>query len=107
MVDTRICLSLVSYIYENHICIHLFPATAGLKGNEDQKRLAVHYTTSQRYQENVFIEGSRPQYLEDLHTEAQEGLKISQQEGQTRQEKHHYRYSMALTCVLYCLCEHK
>uniref|UniRef100_A0A3P9PZS4 KIAA1522 n=1 Tax=Poecilia reticulata TaxID=8081 RepID=A0A3P9PZS4_POERE len=33
------------------------------------------------YQENVFIEGSRPQYLEDLHTEAQEGLKILQQEG--------------------------
>ncbi|KAM6975106.1 NHS-like protein 3 isoform 2-T2 [Tautogolabrus adspersus] len=54
--------------------------SAGLKGNEDQKRLTVHYTTSQHYQENVFIEGSRPQYLEDLHTEAQEGLKILQQE---------------------------
>lgn len=56
------------------------PAKAGPKGNEDQKRLAVHYTASQHYQENVFIEGSRPQYLEDLHTEAQEGLKILQQE---------------------------
>uniref|UniRef100_A0A3B5B2E6 KIAA1522 n=1 Tax=Stegastes partitus TaxID=144197 RepID=A0A3B5B2E6_9TELE len=54
---------------------------SGPKGNEDQKRLAVHYTASQHYQENVFIEGSRPQYLEDLHTEAQEGLKILQQEG--------------------------
>nr|XP_019946287.1 PREDICTED: uncharacterized protein KIAA1522 homolog isoform X2 [Paralichthys olivaceus]XP_019946288.1 PREDICTED: uncharacterized protein KIAA1522 homolog isoform X2 [Paralichthys olivaceus] len=54
--------------------------TAGPKGNEEQKRLAVHYTTSQHHQENVFIEGSRPQYLEDLHTEAQEGLKILQQE---------------------------
>ncbi|XP_041703468.1 uncharacterized protein KIAA1522 homolog isoform X2 [Coregonus clupeaformis] len=31
-------------------------------------------------QENVFIEGSRPKYLEDLHTEAQEGLKLLQQE---------------------------
>jgi len=30
----------------------------------------------------VFIEGSRPQYLKDLHTEAQEGLKILQQEGE-------------------------
>ncbi|XP_026156063.1 NHS-like protein 3 isoform X2 [Mastacembelus armatus] len=56
------------------------PAKAGPKGNEDQKKLAVHYTASQHYQENVFIEGSRPQYLEDLHTEAQEGLKILQQE---------------------------
>lgn len=53
---------------------------AGPKGNEDHKRLSVHYTASQHYQENVFIEGSRPQYLEDLHTEAQEGLKILQQE---------------------------
>ncbi|XP_034090920.1 uncharacterized protein KIAA1522 homolog isoform X1 [Gymnodraco acuticeps] len=56
------------------------PAKAGPKGNEEQKRLTVHYSTSQHYQENVFIEGSRPQYLEDLHTEAQEGLKIQQQE---------------------------
>ncbi|XP_029975963.1 NHS-like protein 3 isoform X2 [Salarias fasciatus] len=55
-------------------------AKAGPKGNEDHKRLTVHYTTSQHYQENVFIEGSRPQYLENLHIEAQEGLKIQQQE---------------------------
>nr|XP_020441943.1 uncharacterized protein KIAA1522 homolog isoform X3 [Monopterus albus] len=54
--------------------------TVGPRGNEDQKRLTVHYTTSQHYQDNVFIEGNRPQYLEDLHTEAQEGLKILQQE---------------------------
>uniref|UniRef100_A0A3B3VXM4 NHS like 3 n=1 Tax=Poecilia latipinna TaxID=48699 RepID=A0A3B3VXM4_9TELE len=57
--------------------------SAGPKGNEDQKRLTVHYTASQHYQENVFIEASRPQFLEDLHTEAQEGLKILQQEGMT------------------------
>lgn len=31
-------------------------------------------------QENVFIETSRPKYLEDLHTEALEGLKMMQQE---------------------------
>ncbi|XP_028316600.1 NHS-like protein 3 isoform X2 [Gouania willdenowi] len=54
--------------------------TAGPKGHDDQKRLAVHYTASQHLQENVFIEGSRPQYLEDLHTEALEGLKIQRQE---------------------------
>lgn len=66
--------------------------TAGPKGNEDQKRFAVHYTTSEHYQENVFIEGSRPQYLEDLHTEAQEGLKIQQQEGQA----YHFKYESIL-----------
>ncbi|XP_053718737.1 uncharacterized protein KIAA1522 homolog isoform X2 [Synchiropus splendidus] len=53
---------------------------AGPKGTEDQRRLTVHFTSSQHYQENVFIEGSRPQFLEDLHIEAQEGLKILQQE---------------------------
>ncbi|XP_068577842.1 NHS-like protein 3 isoform X2 [Cebidichthys violaceus] len=31
-------------------------------------------------QENVFIEASRPQYLENLHSEALEGLKMMQQE---------------------------
>ncbi|KAM9824688.1 LOW QUALITY PROTEIN: NHS-like protein 3 [Neosynchiropus ocellatus] len=53
---------------------------AGPKGTEDQRRLTVHFTSSQHYQENVFIEGSRPQFLEDLHIEAQEGLKILRQE---------------------------
>ncbi|XP_076604844.1 uncharacterized protein LOC143331643 [Chaetodon auriga] len=32
------------------------------------------------FQENVFIEASRPKYLENLHTEALEGLKMMQQE---------------------------
>ncbi|KAM9708456.1 uncharacterized protein ACNS7B_000754 [Menidia menidia] len=32
------------------------------------------------FQENVFIESSRPKYLEDLHTQAMEGLKMMQQE---------------------------
>lgn len=75
--------------------------TAGPKGNEDQKRLTVHYTTSQHYQENVFIEGSRPQYLEDLHTEAQEGLKILQQEGQTHDDK--YENILVHTCMYLCM----
>ncbi|XP_029299448.1 NHS-like protein 3 isoform X2 [Cottoperca gobio] len=66
-----------------HSLLSVFKKKAGPKGNEEQKRLTVHYRTSQHYQENVFIEGSRPQYLEDLHTEAQEGLKILQQEEHT------------------------
>lgn len=33
------------------------------------------------FQENVFIEASRDKYLENLHTEALEGLKMMQQEG--------------------------
>lgn len=34
----------------------------------------------QKFQENVFVEGDRPKYVLDLHTEAQQGLK-QQQEG--------------------------
>lgn len=52
---------------------------AGQK-QDDLSKLTVHYTASQHLQENVFIKGSRPKYLEDLHTEAQEGLKMLQQE---------------------------
>ncbi|XP_048848484.1 uncharacterized protein KIAA1522 homolog isoform X2 [Brienomyrus brachyistius] len=47
---------------------------------EDDRRLTVHYQASPHYQENVFIEGSRPHYLQDLHIEAQEGLKKLQQD---------------------------
>lgn len=76
-----------TFIFPPSCSSNVLPMTAGLKGGEDQKRLVVHYTASQHYQENVFTEGSRPQYLEDLHTEAQEGLKILQQEGQTPNQK--------------------
>ncbi|XP_051526216.1 uncharacterized protein KIAA1522 homolog isoform X2 [Myxocyprinus asiaticus] len=47
---------------------------------DEQRKLTVHYTPCQHYQENVFTEGSKPQYLEDLHSEAQKGLEIFQQE---------------------------
>lgn len=71
----------------------------------------MHYTASQHYQENVFIEGSRPQYLEDLHTEAQEGLKILQQEGQTSHPAPECSVTdgLLLTCdlFLFSFTEHK
>nr|XP_057902269.1 uncharacterized protein KIAA1522 homolog isoform X2 [Doryrhamphus excisus] len=59
---------------------HPDAAKACTKANDEQKKLSVHYSASQHFQENVFVEGSRPQYLEDLHSEAQEGLKIQQKE---------------------------
>ncbi|CAL9691308.1 unnamed protein product [Knipowitschia caucasica] len=61
--------------------------TAGPKGKDEQKKLTVHYTACR--QENVFIEGSRPQHLEDLHTEALEGLKIQQEENRNGVENTH------------------
>ncbi|KAM9341055.1 uncharacterized protein ABDE67_014737 [Symphorus nematophorus] len=49
--------------------------TAVLKLDDDDKTSA-----PPMFQENVFIEASRPKYLENLHTEALEGLKMMQQE---------------------------
>ncbi|KTF86468.1 hypothetical protein cypCar_00020681 [Cyprinus carpio] len=60
--------------------IHASGDLKAVQKQNETRKLTVHYTASQHYQENVFIEGSRPQYLEDLHSEAQEGLKILQQE---------------------------
>ncbi|XP_077599513.1 NHS-like protein 3 isoform X2 [Stigmatopora nigra] len=55
---------------------------AGSKAGDDLKKLTVHFSAAQHFQENVFIEGDRPQYLEDLHSEALQGLKILQQKDQ-------------------------
>lgn len=66
----------------NSNCTITFLLSVPGQKQDEQRKLTVHYTASQHYQENVFIEGSRPKYLEDLHTEAQEGLKILQQEGE-------------------------
>uniref|UniRef100_A0A8C8MHU8 KIAA1522 n=1 Tax=Oncorhynchus tshawytscha TaxID=74940 RepID=A0A8C8MHU8_ONCTS len=72
---------MVVYLRKNiRSLLSVFKKKAGPKCLDEQKELTVHYTASTHYQENVFIEGSRPQYLEDLHTEAREGLKILQQE---------------------------
>uniref|UniRef100_A0A3Q0SBW4 KIAA1522 n=1 Tax=Amphilophus citrinellus TaxID=61819 RepID=A0A3Q0SBW4_AMPCI len=49
---------------------------AGLKLDDNDKT-----PTPPLFQENVFIETSRPKYLEDLHTEALQGLKMMQEEG--------------------------
>ncbi|XP_037550914.1 uncharacterized protein KIAA1522 homolog isoform X2 [Nematolebias whitei] len=49
---------------------------AAPKLNDDYKTPA-----APQIQENVFMEGSRSKYVEDLHTEAQEGLKMMQEES--------------------------
>lgn len=49
------------------------------------KEEAVVAVSLQKFQENVFVEGDRPKYVLDLHTEAQQGLKLQQQEGKKNQ----------------------
>ncbi|XP_064156923.1 NHS-like protein 3 [Anguilla rostrata] len=59
-----------------HAHQHGHDAAKGLPKQEQETRPSL----SPLYPENVFVEGDRPQFLQDLHTEAQEGLKIQQQE---------------------------
>ncbi|KAK7148325.1 hypothetical protein R3I93_012597 [Phoxinus phoxinus] len=44
------------------------------------KEEVVHAVSLQKFQENVFVEGDRPKYVLDLHTEAQQGLKQQQED---------------------------
>ncbi|XP_067242719.1 NHS-like protein 3 [Chanodichthys erythropterus] len=48
--------------------------------NTGPKEEAVVAVSLQKFQENVFVEVDRPKYVLDLHTEAQQGLKLQQQE---------------------------
>ncbi|XP_062342440.1 uncharacterized protein KIAA1522 homolog [Osmerus eperlanus] len=91
---------MVVYLRKNIRSLFSVFKKKGPKGQDEQKRLTVHYTASQHYQENVFIEGSRPQYLEALHTEAQEGLKIQQQEEHLNGEEVQDDQSIASTSTL-------
>ncbi len=68
-----ICLS-YEYILKEVICVVY--VSAGPKAE------VVGAISVQEFQENVFVEGNRPKYVLDLHTEAQQGLKMQQQEGQ-------------------------
>ncbi|XP_078094481.1 uncharacterized protein LOC144509453 isoform X2 [Mustelus asterias] len=50
---------------------------------EEESKWAVHYKPAQyeHQQENIFLPSSRPQHLEDLHKEAEIGLKSLQEQG--------------------------
>lgn len=91
------CCGLLPVTTEAQICgqsqadplfppLSLLPAVLKL---EDDKS-----PTPPLLQENVFIESSRPKYLENLHSEALEGLKMMQQEGG----------GILLDAVATCLC---
>lgn len=63
-------------IWPDLLSLSFFFFKAALKLDDDEKTPAPPL-----FQENVFIESSRPKYLEDLHTEALQGLKMMQEEG--------------------------
>lgn len=49
-----------------------FPAVSSL---DEESKWSVHYTAPWHQQENVFLPGSRPQCVEELHHQAKVNLK--------------------------------
>ncbi|XP_064408264.1 NHS-like protein 3 isoform X2 [Latimeria chalumnae] len=60
---------------------------------QNDGKLTVHYKASQHQQANVFFPSDRPSYLEDLHQEAQEGLKSLQQQEKENQNRNGLDFS--------------
>lgn len=58
----------------------VFPGAAAQAANEE-KRLSVQYKAVGGQPDNVFFPSSRPQHLEELHIQAQAGLKSLQNLG--------------------------
>lgn len=59
-------------------------STGATKG-EAEKRLSVQYTAGEECPDNVFFPTTRPPHLEELHNQAQQGLKSLQHQGRCPQ----------------------
>ncbi|XP_055560575.1 uncharacterized protein KIAA1522 homolog isoform X1 [Falco cherrug] len=60
---------------------------AGAAKGETEKRLSVQYTAGEPCPDNVFFPSTRPPHLEELHNQAQQGLKSLQHQEKQKQTK--------------------
>uniref|UniRef100_A0A8C5TY86 KIAA1522 n=1 Tax=Malurus cyaneus samueli TaxID=2593467 RepID=A0A8C5TY86_9PASS len=60
---------------------------AGAAKGEGEKRLSVQYTAGEECPDNVFFPSTRPPHLEELHNQAQQGLKSLQHQGRCPQPR--------------------
>ncbi|KAM6235371.1 NHS-like protein 3 isoform 2-T2 [Spheniscus humboldti] len=60
---------------------------AGTAKGEAEKRLSVQYTAGEECPDNVFFPSTRPPHLEELHNQAQQGLKSLQHQEKQKQTK--------------------
>ncbi|KAM6045316.1 NHS-like protein 3 isoform 2-T2 [Chlamydotis macqueenii] len=60
---------------------------AGAAKGEAEKRLSVQYAAGEECPDNVFFPSTRPPHLEELHHQAQEGLKSLQHQEKQKQTK--------------------
>ncbi|XP_030360907.1 uncharacterized protein KIAA1522 homolog isoform X1 [Strigops habroptila] len=59
----------------------------GAAKGEAEKRLSVQYTAGEECPDNVFFPTTRPPHLEELHNQAQQGLKSLQHQEKQKQTK--------------------
>ncbi|XP_075578182.1 NHS-like protein 3 [Pelecanus crispus] len=59
----------------------------GAAKGEAEKRLSVQYTSGEECPDNVFFPSTRPPHLEELHNQAQQGLKSLQHQERQKQTK--------------------
>ncbi|GAB0199421.1 hypothetical protein GRJ2_002407500 [Grus japonensis] len=60
---------------------------AGAAKGDAEKRLSVQYTAGEECPDNVFFPSTRPPHLEELHNQAQQGLKSLQHQEKQKQTK--------------------
>ncbi|KAM9369712.1 NHS-like protein 3 [Phaethornis superciliosus] len=59
----------------------------GTAKGETEKRLSVQYTVGEECPNNIFFPSTRPPHLEELHNQAQQGLKSLQHQEKQKQTK--------------------
>lgn len=65
------------YITEEKLNIPDLCVSAAVSNLDEESKWTVHYTAPWHQQENVFLPGSRPPCVEDLHRQAKVNLKTA------------------------------
>ncbi|XP_010574634.1 PREDICTED: uncharacterized protein KIAA1522 homolog [Haliaeetus leucocephalus] len=78
---------MVVFMGRNLSSLLAFFKKKGATKGETEKRLSVQYTAGEECPDNVFFPTTRPPHLEELHNQAQQGLKSLQHQEKQKQTK--------------------
>ncbi|XP_017591595.1 PREDICTED: uncharacterized protein KIAA1522 homolog, partial [Corvus brachyrhynchos] len=78
---------MVVFMGRNLSSLLAFFKKKGAAKGEGEKRLSVQYTAGEECPDNVFFPSTRPPHLEELHNQAQQGLKSLQHQEKQKQTK--------------------
>ncbi|XP_063275277.1 NHS-like protein 3 isoform X1 [Prinia subflava] len=78
---------MVVFMGRNLSSLLAFFKKKGATKGEGEKRLSVQYTAGEECPDNIFFPSTRPPHLEELHSQAQQGLKSLQHQEKQKQTK--------------------